>query len=48
MHIKVYTKMRYSNPCGIAKAGGPGTGSKQERRRQANELLRIIERIKSP
>lgn len=48
MQNKVYTKMRYSNPCGIVKAGGPGIGSKQERRRKANELLQIIERIKSP
>lgn len=47
MQNKVYTKMRYSNPCGIVKARGPdmSNGSKQERRRKANALLLAIKRI---
>lgn len=52
VNTKVRTKMRYSLPCGEYKATPSGYNSiaprsKRERRRQANELLREIERIKA-
>ena len=47
MQNKVLTKMRFSEPRGMVKARGPDTTAGSKRRRQANALLREIERIKA-
>ena len=50
---KMHTKMRYSAPIGEIKESPGGyicsaQSSKHERRQKANELLRIIGRMREP